>query len=174
MASITSLDGLFELAAADWNFNPPSPVVGAPQVASRTITVSALVEDANPGGPGDPLAGVNFGGQFPLHYSPQKTVLVHPGILRLPASFSGASAGLSVSISELEFGTPGHGVVIENKSPTITISFTLPPPGGTAASGIDPSGLVGISLVGTDTSNAHIAAKVTLDNYLFLLTLKKA
>jgi hypothetical protein len=177
MASITSLESLFELAATDWNFTPPAQPVeggGTAQVVSRTITVEAVVEDTHEGPGADPLGALGslLEHTVPLSYSPARTVLTHPGILRLPASFSGAVSGLAVSISDV-FGTAGYDVVIELPNQSPPFSFTLPSPGGQATSGLAPSTFVGITLLDT-TIDGKPAAKVMLSNYAFLLTLKKA
>jgi hypothetical protein len=93
MPTITNLDGLFNLAAADWALNPPAPVGGAspPVITSRTFSVVAGVENTGAGPAKDGL-GIVFANVYSatLNYSPAKTVRNKQGFpFLIPAFFSG-------------------------------------------------------------------------------------
>lgn len=173
MPSIGTLDGLFELAAADWIYTPLPPVKGgghAPHVVSRTINVFAQVQAVTAGVFGQEGGETN---DLTLNYLPPATYHVKGGLAEVPASFYGNATvpfepgNLTVSISQsADFG--GYGVVINNRG--YMTSFSVPAPGG------QPEGpaaaLVGITFSGQGEYRGMLAQfNITLNQYSFQLTL---
>jgi len=185
MSSITNLDGLFTLAAADWvtpaGSIPPTP----PVVVSRTISVVAGVENTGAGPAKDGL-GIVFANVYEstLNYFPAKTVRSREGVpLEIPAFFSGRNVPnqieidptqLFVSIAQTLGG--GHSVLIEvlgqfsgsAPNPPITMQFFVPSPGG--VEGASPSSTVNINVTGATTINGLPATcSILINQYKFLM-----
>jgi hypothetical protein len=172
MPSIGTLDGLFELAAADWSFTPPPPLRGgghAPRVASRTISVVATVQSVAPS-----IFGQDGGESkvITLNYSPSHIFQIKDGIARIPASFSGNQGGadpLGVIVSITQNVLAGaYGVTIQTAS---LLTFSVPSPGG------QPQGpeaaLVGIMFSGQAEFDGQPAPfNISISQYTFLLQLK--
>jgi hypothetical protein len=174
MSSITNLEGLFAVAAADWAFNPPPAIRGggtAPQVASRMISVVATFTATDDG-----IVYLPQGDPFPvtLYYTPSRRVLVKGVSLFLPAGFSGNLSGglLYISMSASAAAEDGFGVAIDVNAPeATTLSYTVPPPGGNQGNGADP--LVNISFAGVAVGDGQIELfSMLVDQYSFVLTLR--
>jgi hypothetical protein len=188
MPSITNLDGLFNLAAADWAYNPPAPIGGGspPVVASRTISVVAGVENTGAGPAKDGL-GIVFGNIYSatLNYSPAKIVRNNKGFpFRIPPFFSGRNVPNEIDPTQLFVNIDqsvegGYGVLIEvlkqfsgsAPNPAITMEFSLPSPGG--GEGATPGSMVDITLTGAATINGLPAlCSILINQYTLLMTLK--
>jgi hypothetical protein len=136
MASISTLEGLFELAAADWNAPPPPPVEGgghAPKVTSRTIKVQFTFTPAG----AVTLASKELPGT--LTYVPAATATVKGLPSLVPAHFSGPASNQSNTSYQVTITAPDlsgrteYSVVAEvvpSSAQPVKMSFDLPLPGG--------------------------------------------
>jgi hypothetical protein len=172
MSQITNLEGLFALAAENWDFVPIVPTKGGIKlgtVVSRTITVwASIVVTAGEFTAPDPAGVIGF----ELYYTPSRRVLIRGASLLVPAVLSGSIGGLSLSISaSSEAAEDGFGVLVTDPGPTL--SFTVPPPGGNQTQGPSPDPLVSISFPGDATIAGKVySCEITLYQYSFQFTLQ--
>jgi hypothetical protein len=177
LATITTFGPLFDLAAADWAFTPLPPFRGggrSPQVASRTISVSAFIVDLD-----------NEGNEFvgTLIYTPGRLIKTGKANFEVPPTFSGncpvqgdnegeASGAVFMTIAADFLG--GYYITMDIQESLVpeSISFNPNPPNGAANPNVtDP--LLNISFTGAGTVNGRaVSPIVQLSQYNFFLTFK--
>jgi len=191
MASVTNLDDLFALAAADWNFTPPTlPSGGTAQVAARTVSVLADMQFINPppANAGNPLEIFPGIYQGTLNYSPARKIPRSHGLpMVVPASFSGSNnprgalgtggtdfTQLFFDISQSGAGGYDVSISVETQSdgsqpnPPISVTAALPAPGGQEGNPTEEGDSILASI-----SYTVAAYLVEISQYSFLVTLKK-